>query len=136
MVSPAMRLLIVGFTLHLLIGCTETDDRPQTLAYITETILAPNCASAQCHSDLKRQNGYVFDTVAHAQESLADRDMSRTYGGPIIIPGDTSMSYLLQVISKQDNLGNRMPIDQPLDNKDNDLIGSWIRNGAVGYVAP
>jgi hypothetical protein len=51
-------------------ACATTDDRPQTLAYITETILVPNCATAECHSALENQNNYVFDTVEHAQKSL------------------------------------------------------------------
>lgn len=122
-----MRLLIVGFALQL--GCvTETDPRPQTLEFITETILAPNCATAECHSDLKQQNGYIFDTVEHAEATLAYHDA--------ITPGQPGKSILVGVISTEDSFGNRMPLDHPLANKDIFLIQEWVYNGAAGYTPP
>jgi hypothetical protein len=123
-----MRLLIVGITLHLLIGCTETDDRPQTLAYITETILAPNCATAECHSNLKQQSTVILDTVEHAHATLNNPNHND------VVPGDPDNSYLLEVITTQDQFGNRMPLDHPLANKDIYLIKQWIVNGADGIT--
>ena len=124
-----MRLLIVGFALQ--VGCvTETDPRPQTLEFITETILAPNCATAECHSNVKQQNGLILDTVEHAKQTLDNSD--HTY----VVPGDPANSYLVQVISTQDNFGYRMPLDHPLANKDIFLIGQWISNGADGITLP
>ena len=114
-----------------------TDDRPQTLSYVTETILAPNCAGAECHSAVVKQNGYVFDTVEHAQESLAKL--------PAITVGDPKSSYLMLVLGavedangkrSADLYGNRMPYDQPLSNADIYLLGKWIENGAAGYTPP
>ncbi len=127
MLVPAMKYLVLGFGLWLA-ACGTTDDRPQTLAYVTEAILAPNCAGAECHSQLRQSYGYVFDTVAHAQASLAN--------GNLVTPGDPGSSYLITVITTEDRLGNRMPLDHPLDNKDIFFLGTWIRNGAEGYTPP
>ncbi len=118
--------------LGVLAACSTTDDRPQTLAYITETILAPNCATAECHASLHAANGYVFDTVEHAQTSLALHYAQL----PMVVPGKPSESYLATVISSQDQFGNRMPLDHPLANLDVDFIGVWITNGADGFVPP
>ncbi len=125
--------------LGALAACATTDDRPQTLAYVTETVLAPNCAGAECHSALRRANDYVFDTVEHAQRSL-DGTSGGTLG-PLIAPCtatpcDPSKSSLITVITMQDSFGNRMPLDHPLANKDIFFIGTWIENGAAGYVQP
>jgi hypothetical protein len=113
---------------------SATDDRPPTLEYITETILAPSCASAECHSAFKRQVGDAFDTVASARQSLVanslvvaanqgDPDSSRliatlTVGAPSILdPGSGNV---------------RMPYDAPLPDVDIELIREWIRAGIPG----
>src|ERR1044071_3941212 len=49
---------------------SATDDRPPTLDYITETILAPTCALAECHSAFKQQVGDVFDTVESTRRTI------------------------------------------------------------------
>jgi hypothetical protein len=121
-----------------LAACSATEDRPETLAYITETILGPYCATAECHSAMKDQSGYAFDSVELAQDAIAGETGT---AGPLIapctaVPCDASdnNNYLLRVIDQQDNFGNRMPLDQPLDNKDIVLIHDWIANGAAGYT--
>jgi hypothetical protein len=122
-----------------LAACTTTDDRPQTLAFITETILAPNCATAECHGPFVKQSNYLFDTVEHAQHSLdgtSNGAAGALIGGCAAASCDPSQSYLIQVITTKDNFGNRMPWDHPLENKDIFLIGQWIENGADGYVQP
>ena len=132
------RYVVLAACACALAACGITDDRPQTLAYITETILAPNCASAECHSSMKRAYGFAFDTVANAQASFASK--------PTLIPpckdeppcadADTA-SYLLKILtSDQDVYGNRMPLDAPLANKDIFLIATWIEYGAAGYTQP
>jgi len=120
-----------------------TDDRPQTLAYITETILAPNCATAECHSSTRAQAGYVFDTVQHAQDSLADANDTTGFRSfaALITVGDPANSPLVTVLNGQGGYSQStgkplMPLDHPLPNKDIFFIGEWIQNGADGYVAP
>jgi hypothetical protein len=118
-----------------LAACNVTDDRPETLAYITEAILAPSCGTAECHSAMKREKGYAFDTVENAQDSIANGELVEVCATPPCV-GAPADSYLLTVITSQDVEGNRMPLDQPLANKSIYLIGNWITNGAEGYTPP
>lgn len=124
-----MKRIFLAFA--TLVACNVTDDRPETLAYITETILKPSCATAECHSAMKAQNGYVFDSVAAANTSLQP-PMVLTCDEPPCTKAPAG-SYLLTVISKADDEGNRMPLDQPLANKDIALIAQWLLDGAPGF---
>jgi hypothetical protein len=116
------------------------DPRPETLAYITETILAPSCGTAECHSAKKQAAGFVFDSVAGAQNSIADNKLI-TLTNDLCGPEcgyDPFKSILSQVISTNDvgAFGKRMPLDQPLPNLDVCLISDWLINGAAGYTPP
>lgn len=122
---------------------SATDDRPQTLDYITETILAPSCASAECHSAFKRQVGDQFDTPAAARLSIVAN-------GLVEFPDDTkdeasvASSLLIRTLTVgapsilSPNSGNvRMPYDAPMPDADIELIKAWMlttpdRAGAPG----
>jgi hypothetical protein len=130
-----------------LAACSTTDDRPQTLEYVTETILVPYCASAECHSYAHQQSHYIFDTVEHAQKSL-DGTSGGTLGA-LIMPCMASpppcsdaagQSILAGLVGRdpnfKDSAGHWMPLDQPLPNLDVDFIGKWINAGAPGFVFP
>jgi hypothetical protein len=127
------RLVLVG---ALLAGaCGATDDRPRTLAYITETILAPSCASAECHSAFRRQVGDQFDTVDATRVSIVAN-------GLVTLPDDVanpSGSILIQTLTvgstsvldpKSGKV--RMPYDAPMPDADVELIRDWIAQGAHG----
>ena len=112
------RFVLVGGI--ALAACTQSDnDRPATLEYVTEAILQPSCAQADCHSSLRREKGYAFDTVAEAKQSLSR----------IVIPTDPDASLLYIVLNRQIK---RMPYDSPLPDKDIALIRTWIVDGAPG----
>jgi hypothetical protein len=114
---------------------SATDDRPATLDYITETILAPTCALAECHSAFKAQVGDVFDTVEATRRTLVVNNLATpddaddpanafliktlTVGTPSILdPGSTTLV--------------RMPFVSPMPDADIHLIESWIRAGVPG----
>ncbi len=105
------------------------DDRPQSLEYITQTILAPSCGNAQCHSSfahvgVPNTSGYAFDTVETSNSSIVC--------GGLVVPGDTD-SFLLVVLTRPGgDMAARMPYDSPLPNPDIALIRSWIESGAAG----
>jgi len=127
------RLVLVG---TLFAGaCGSADDRPPTLDYITETILEPSCASAECHSAFKRQVGDQFDTVAAARHSIV--------GNRMVITEDVAApesSYLVKTLTVgslselNPSSGDliRMPYDAPLPDADIELIKTWIRMGFPG----
>lgn len=123
-------LALVGMACAL--GCNATEDRPETLAYITEAILAPSCGTANCHSAMKREYDYAFDSVAAAQAAMANGLIAPCAEAPCP-PGN---SFLIQVITTTDGITGRMPLDAPLANKDIDLIATWIEDGAAGYTPP
>ncbi|HEX7838362.1 MAG TPA: hypothetical protein VF469_12895 [Kofleriaceae bacterium] len=125
------RLVLIG---ALFAGaCGMTDDRPRTLAYITDTILAPTCASAECHSAFKRQVGDEFDTVDATRRSIVTNGL--------VLPDDVAVpqgSLLIQtltvgarsILDPKSGLNVRMPYDAPMPDADIDLIKAWIAEGA------
>jgi hypothetical protein len=128
------RLVLIGVLLGAASGaCGTTDDRPRTLEYITNTILAPNCASAQCHSAFKREVGDQFDTADAARNTIVlnvlfdqlDPEQSTllkaiTTGSPSVLePGSGTLV--------------RMPYDSPMPDADVELIRRWlVEDGAPG----
>jgi len=110
---------------------TADDQRPRTVEYITEAILAPNCGNAQCHSSFRNAEGYAFDTVAAAKETLVREALVgaislNSRNEPV---GDAASSRLMNVLTRT---VDRMPYDQPLLEVDLDLIERWIDFGAPG----
>lgn len=118
---PALALAACG---------TENDQRPRSVQYITEAILAPYCGNAQCHSSFRNAQGYTFDTVEKAQLSLTGGLV-----GNIILngrqepEGEGASSFLYTVLTRP---VDRMPYDQPLPDADLELIERWIDFGAPG----
>lgn len=125
------RLAVVAAFCSLAACGVDTDDRPATLEYITAAILAPNCGNAQCHSSFRREDGYAFDTIAETRSTLA------AYQG-LVVPSEPNESVLYQVLISPGGVNQqlRMPYDQPLANRDVELIYHWIDEGAEGLVAP
>jgi len=122
------RLVLVA---ALLVGaCGTTDDRPRTLDYITQTILAPTCAAAPCHSAFKQAAGDQFDTTDAARLSIVRYAM--------VDPGDPPSSDLYRSITEgitsaiDHKTKVRMPYDAPLPDVDVQLILAWIGDGAEG----
>jgi hypothetical protein len=109
---------------------TEDDQRPRTVEYITEAVLAPQCGNAQCHSSFRNAKGYAFDTVERSQHSLADLLLGNiTLNAKDEPQGDAASSFLINVLTRT---VDRMPYDQPLPEPDIDLIARWIDFGAPG----
>jgi hypothetical protein len=124
-----MRPLVL-FAVLLGGACGATDDRPRTLEYITQTILAPTCATAQCHSAFKQEVGDEFDTVEAARLSIVANGLVDT-----TTPTASTIykSITTGVMSRFDNsLTVRMPFDGPMPDADVQLILEWIQDGAHG----
>ena len=126
------RLVLVA---ALLGACgSEVDDRPATLEFITETIFAPSCAAAQCHSAFKREVGDQFDTVEATRRSIV--------ANGLVLPADAAdpaSSFLVRTLTvgvtsllDPDEGNVRMPYDSPLPDADIELIERWIGEGAHG----
>ena len=122
-----MTRVVLVTSLLLLAACgMETDERPRTFVFINEAILAPSCATANCHSSFAQADGYSFSTVAEGRASLEGE----------VRPGAPEDSNLWLVIDSPggDNQPKQMPRDQPMSGADKDLIYQWILEGADGLV--
>ncbi len=120
------RVVLVG-VLAALPACDQTEnDRPPTLPYITLAILQPYCAQGVCHSSYRKENGYAFDTVDAARESLLiGRSGAATR---LVNPDEPETSLLYTVLIRKIR---RMPYDAPLPDKDIELIRRWIEQKAA-----
>ena len=132
-------IALVALSLAAAAGCTRgEDDRPRTLAFITEAILAPTCGKAECHSTFAEEKGYVFDTVAASRVSIIGNSM--LYDGNGDYATDPTTSYLIQDIitgvegteAGEQNQLIRMPYDAPMPNEDVYLLEDWIAAGGEG----
>ncbi|MBX3159406.1 MAG: hypothetical protein KF773_25775 [Deltaproteobacteria bacterium] len=103
---------------------TTDDDRPTTIEYVVSSVLAPNCANAQCHSAFRQVKGYAFDTPEHLKAS----------GDVLVTKGEPELSSLYLVLTPEGVAMGfpQMPYDQPLPNADIELVRRWIAEGADG----
>jgi hypothetical protein len=114
---------------------SATDDRPATLDYITETILAPTCANAECHSAFKQEVGDEFDTADATRRSLVLNNLVQ-YPGDTMAPAGAGIIVVLRSglpsILDPGSGDVRMPYDEPMPDADVALIEKWIADGAEG----
>jgi hypothetical protein len=113
---------------------TDNDDRPLTIQYVTETILAPTCGAAQCHSQFTQAKGDIFDTVEAARRSLVDNGLIQ-FDSVAYDPATPKQATLILWLTETDPLGlgiGRMPYDAPMPNADILFLEKWISKGAPG----
>ncbi len=134
---------IVGVALFVVAGLGACggvhDDRPRTLEYITKAILAPSCASAECHSTFSQSGRrpknpgdptipLVFDTVMGARLSIYN-------DGAIVDHFEADADQLPTLIvnlTVEHADAPRMPLDRPLPDADIELLHDWILLGGPG----
>jgi hypothetical protein len=124
--------LVIGAALAVG-GCGSTDDRPRTLEYITDTILAPTCALAECHSAFKMEVGDQFDTAEAARRSMVANSLL-VYSSNEGPAGSTLIKSMTVGVPSllERNLTVRMPYDAPMPDADIALMEAWIAEGARG----
>ncbi len=120
------RPVVAALALALAACGVEVDDRPATLEYVTQAILVPYCANAQCHSSFRKAEFLTFATVDESRATINDNGL--------VAPGDPEGSLLYQVLISPGGEDNppRMPYDQPMPDADVALIRRWIERGAPG----
>ncbi len=131
------RIVVIAALLASSACGTETDDRPPTLAYVTEAILAPTCGKAECHSSFTQEVGDVFDTVSATRKTIVPYAM-------VVYTDTPTDAYLVQTITvgapsvQGGNVNDliRMPYDAPMPDYDINLIKAWIATGAPGGSGP
>jgi len=122
----ALFLSLTGGILALSAGCGEANEtRPARWSYISAAIVQPNCATANCHSDLSQRSGVELDDMKKGWEQLRNRHF--------VVPGNAADSALIGLLKGQGT--RRMPPDFALPKVDIDLISAWITAGA-NYDGP
>jgi hypothetical protein len=107
-------------------GCgDEKETRPARWSYISAAIVQPNCATANCHSDLSQRSGVELDDMKTGWQQLVNRRF--------VVPGNAADSALIALLNGQGT--RRMPPDFALPKADIDLISAWIMAGAT-YDGP
>lgn len=129
--APARWLgLVLSIALY---GCGE-DDRPASFEYIHTAILAPNCATASCHTAAVSQAGVRLHTVDAAYAMLLGRpcdadDIDQQAPRNFVDPGHPERSRLVYLL-RGDEVRRAMPPDRLLPEPDIELIERWILEGA------
>jgi hypothetical protein len=129
--APARWLgLVLSIALY---GCGE-DDRPASFEYIHTAILAPNCATASCHTEAVSQAGVRLHTASAAYAMLVGRpcdgdDIDQQAPRNFVDPGHPERSRLLYLL-RGDEVRRAMPPDRLLPEPDIELIERWILEGA------
>ena len=114
-------------------GCGE-DDRPASFEYIHTAILAPNCATASCHTEAVSQAGVRLHTIDAAYTMLVGRpcdadDIDEQAPRNFVDPGHPERSRLIYLL-RGDEVRRAMPPDRLLPDPDIELIERWILEGA------
>ena len=103
------------------VGCGELEDkRPAKWSFIYATIVQPQCATVNCHSEIAQKKDLDF----------SERDVAYCSLEPAFIPN----------VLKMDTPGmtpiRRMPPDAPLPAPDIELLTTWATTGAANDKFP
>jgi hypothetical protein len=128
-----------------LVACgTTPDDRPRNAQYITDTILAPTCGLAECHSTFVETDNVVLDTYEGMRHAMVDNMATSPplTGAPLLSfdddqydPISPENSTFIKILTQVDPIPgvDRMPLDSPMANADVELLKAWI-TGPVNKV--
>jgi len=126
------RRLLFACGLAALSACDTGADRPATWSYLHETIFAPDCATASCHSyqrsagciDLSTSAGAYSVLTGHTCDAGALPVATRSF----VVPGHPDDSELMHLLTA-DRI-YLMPPDVPLPPVEVNLVREWIYEGA------
>lgn len=125
--SLAVLLCVAG-------ACEGVDERPASWSYVHGGLLAPSCATAQCHAAGAARAGVDLSTSAAAYAVLTGRVCGAPAlpGEPIgnfVRPGHPEASRLLYLLRADRT--EVMPPDVPLPDGEIAVIERWILEGAT-----
>jgi hypothetical protein len=143
-------MVAVSAALAFLACGDEVDDRPVEWAFIAPVILAPNCATASCHSkgaaesglDLSEPNAAYASLVGQQAQFFLSQPIAQpdavcraerggtvcTTSRPLIQPCRPDESRVINMLRARG--AQRMPPDRPMPVADIELIERWILAGA------
>lgn len=120
--------------LAVALAACGVDNRPKTIEYVTEAVLAPSCGAAQCHSTFSGNLGDIFDTVAGARASLVRNGLIQ-FDTNQYDPGAPKNANLIHWLTDTDPFSagvGRMPYDAPMPEEDIRFLVEFIAAEAPG----
>lgn len=114
--------------IFLLAGCNDDDPvspPPSEDVSFSEHVLPifEQHGCTGCHGGALQENDLRVDSV----DELLEGGVS----GPAVVPGDADGSLLIQQMSPNPPLGNRMPLGMsPVPDEQQNTIRTWINEGA------
>src|ERR1035438_7832480 len=115
-----MRFLVWG----LILACSLARSGAQTKAVDfngdVQPILTTRCSG--CHGPQQQMNGLRVD--------VADALLKGSNSGPVVVPGDSGASKLIQRVSSTKKGFGMPPVGAPLTTAEIELLRAWIDQGA------
>ena len=99
---------------------TLAADRPSNLFHEVRAIFQAKCYG--CHGPLTQMNGLRLD--------LQEAALKGGNSGPVILPGDSAQSKLIQRVASSKEGFRMPPLGAPLSEKEVSLLRGWIDQGA------
>lgn len=124
-----MRVVI----LFALAACGSDTERPDSIEYVTQSILQPTCGVANCHSTMVQADGLVLDNV-DAVGLMIRRDLT-DHINRLIASGtrdDQPLSTRLRWKAEYGDAIVSMPLDAPMPDTDIDTVLQFLADGAPG----
>ncbi|MGB1817565.1 MAG: c-type cytochrome domain-containing protein, partial [Rubripirellula sp.] len=75
-----------------------------------------------CHGPLKQESGLRLD-AGRLMKTGGD-------SGPVVVPGNSQQSLLLQRVTSTDELDRMPPEGEPLTEKQIEILKQWVESGA------
>lgn len=109
-----------------------------TLSNVASDVLAPSCTFSSCHDAENPAFGLDLATRTGMRDRLVNHAVQHSTSLPLVAPGDAEGSWLYQMISKCDPMGDtgtvaHMPRNSPtlLDPGLVAMVRAWIDAGAA-----
>jgi mono/diheme cytochrome c family protein len=118
-----MKRTVLLFSILLIITASVTAQ----VDYTTQVQPIFNSRCISCHGGT---SGVTLTDYASTMGSIGTQ-----YGGPIVVPTDTTNSPLWDKINPNPIHGNRMPVQGSLSTDQLSIIATWILEGALPLTA-
>lgn len=109
-------------------ACDDVEDRPATWSYVHATIIAPNCTTSNCHTDISQAAGISFDDPDESYLVLAGIVCGGGTANDLVVAGQPELSKLMFLLRGEEI--RRMPPDVALPDTEIEIVERWIMGGA------
>ncbi|MFO0904485.1 MAG: PSD1 and planctomycete cytochrome C domain-containing protein [Pirellulales bacterium] len=123
MYPPSFRLALALWALAQAFAVAVVADEPAPPTWSTDVAPLLKSRCVKCHGPATREAGLFLASAAGVARG--------SDAGPIVVPHDLSASPLWKQVEER-----RMPPEDPLDDRERNLLRRWILAGAPGLAPP